>query len=196
MGLEVALLEAQHGERDVRAVVGDALVGGDDRSARPLSRPSVFLAPGTGSAGSAGAVSARSRTLVAGCPARSSRGASLAGRRKRLPLCGLLKWIARSGTCFASAPASSGALAAFRPAPLLHGPRHRRGEERQGREDREQQVLLYLRRGHCQTREVRHRQAPVHDRGGSEKRRECEKELGKFICCSSLIFICNRHRLV
>ena len=30
------------------------------------------------------------------------------GRRKRLPLCGLLKLIARSGTCFAPAPLRSG----------------------------------------------------------------------------------------
>ena len=122
MGLKVALLEAQHGERDVRAVVGDALIGGDDRSARPLSRPSVFLASGT------------------------------ASFRHR----------------FASAPASSGALAAVRPASLLYGPRHRRGEERPGREDREHKVLLYLRRGHCQTREVRHRQAPFQHCRGSK----------------------------
>ena len=30
------------------------------------------------------------------------------GRRKRLPLCGFLEWIARSGTCFAPAPLRSG----------------------------------------------------------------------------------------
>ena len=104
--------------------------GGDDRSARPLSRPSVFLAPGTASFRHrlrtfAGAVSARSRTLVAGCPARSSRGAALTWEEKAVAalrpfeIDRSLRHLLRSGTAsfrhrFTSAPASflAGAYAA------------------------------------------------------------------------------------
>ena len=112
--------------------------GGDDRSARPLSRPSVFLAPGTASFRHrlrtfAGAVSARSRTLVAGCPARSSRGAALTWEEKAVAALRLFeidrslrreanplgRHLLRSGTApfrhrFTSAPASflAGAYAA------------------------------------------------------------------------------------